>query len=308
MSHVYKLSERGLIKPPKCVQESIQYECIMGSNAYGVSADNSDMDIYGFCMPEIEVLMPHLSGWVNGFGPVPKEFGQYQQHHIKTDIWKKEQEYDVCIYNITKYLWLCGNGNPNMIDSMFVHDTCVTHLTEIGSYLRDNRHHFLSKKCWHTFKGYAYSQMHKLKFKKNTTGKRKALIEKYGYDIKFAYHIVRLLNEVEQIMVEHDIDLMVNRKQLISIRQGEWKEQEIYDYFVDKEKQLEEVYLTSSLRMKPDWKSISENLNVMISMYYDIGEIKDRSILTKQFRSDIKESIDKVFDRYEYNINKVKGK
>ena len=46
-------------------------------------------------------------------------------------------------------------------------------------------------------------------------------IVKHGYSTKFAYHIVRLLNEVEQILTEHDLDLERNREQLKSIRRGD---------------------------------------------------------------------------------------
>ncbi|MCW3060600.1 MAG: putative nucleotidyltransferase [Capsulimonas sp.] len=42
MSTVLKLTERGLVKPPKFLPNNIQYETIMGSVAYGVSNDFSN--------------------------------------------------------------------------------------------------------------------------------------------------------------------------------------------------------------------------------------------------------------------------
>jgi uncharacterized protein len=42
---------------------------------------------------------------------------------------------------------------------------------------------------------------------KKRKGKRREIIDKYGYDEKFAYHVVRLLNEAEQILTENDLDL-----------------------------------------------------------------------------------------------------
>ncbi|TLD40174.1 MAG: hypothetical protein JETT_3561 [Candidatus Jettenia ecosi] len=36
--------------------------------------------------------------------------------------------------------------------------------------------------------------MHKMKSKERE-GKRKEMVDKYGYDVKFAYHIVRLLSD-----------------------------------------------------------------------------------------------------------------
>lgn len=56
------LIKRELINPPKHISNSIQYEVIMGSVAYGVTSDNSDMDVYGFSIPPKEIIFPHLTG------------------------------------------------------------------------------------------------------------------------------------------------------------------------------------------------------------------------------------------------------
>lgn len=245
-SHVKMLSEKKIIKDaPVFVSDDICYEVIMGSFAYGVSSDTSDIDIYGFCLPPRKILFPGEYGWIAGFEEIPFNFKQYQKHHIEYE----KKNYDITIYNIAKYFRLCANGNPNMIDSLFVPKRCLTFSNEIGNLVHEKRHLFLSKKCWHTFKGYAYSQLHKMTTK-NPEGKRIDIIEKYGYDVKFAYHLVRLLNEVEQILMEEDLDLERNREQLKMIRRGEWKPREVVQYFFDKEKMLEEVYIKSKLPHK----------------------------------------------------------
>jgi len=50
---------------------------------------------------------------------------------------------------------------------------------------------------------------------------------------KFAYHVVRLLDEVEQILSEGDLDIRRNRAQLKAIRRGDVPEEEIYKYGPD---------------------------------------------------------------------------
>ena len=42
---------------------------------------------------------------------------------------------------------------------------------------------------------------------KNPVGKRVELVEKFGYDTKFAYHVVRLVNECECILLKEDLDI-----------------------------------------------------------------------------------------------------
>lgn len=241
MSHLKKIKKKNLINPPSFVINQLQYECIVGSNSYGVTSDNSDLDICGFCIPPKYYIFD--SNFINGFDSQKNNFNQYQQHHVK-DIDSKI-EYDFTIYNITKYFRLCIDGNPNIVDSLFVPLRCITYCTELGNYIRENRKLFLSKKMWFKFKGYAYSQLHKMKIKNpDPSSKRYAGIQKYGFDVKFAYHVVRLLNEVEQILIEHDLDLERNREQLKSIRRGEWTQEQIIEYFSEKEKTLEEVYST----------------------------------------------------------------
>lgn len=205
------LASKQLITPPGFLRANVQYEVLMGSVAYGVSTDTSDMDIYGFCIPPKNIVFPHLNGEIMGFGKQHERFEQWQQHHIKDVSAKKE--YDFSIYSIVKYFHLCMQNNPNMIDSLFVPRRCILHSTAVGELVRKNRKSFLHKGAWHKFKGYAYSQVHKMRIKNPEPGStRYEMIQKYGYDLKFAYHVVRLLNEIEQILIEYDLDLERNRE------------------------------------------------------------------------------------------------
>jgi len=272
MSKIQTLSNKHLIQPPKWLPSNVHYETIMGSVAYGVSSDTSDMDVYGFCIPPKEIIFPHLAGEIQGFGRQKKNFEQFQEHGIKDNVpglhhCPGDKTYDLSIYNIVKYFSLCMENNPNMIDSLFTPDNCVLHITSIGTMVREKRNMFLHKGAWHKFKGYAYSQMHKMK-NKNPEGKRLELVEKYGYDTKFAYHVVRLLNEVEIILSEGTLDLQRNREQLKSIRRGDWSEQDILDYFNRKELGLEELYQSSKLRYAPDEEAIKALLLNCLEHHY----------------------------------------
>lgn len=261
------MKKQLLTAPPSFMKNNVQYEVIMGSVAYGVSSDNSDIDVYGFCIPPKDYIFPYLKGEIEGFGQKSKRFEQFQQHHIFDK--SENKEYDIAIYNIVKYFQLCMNNNPNMIDSLFVPLRCILHSTAVGNHIREKRKLFLHKGSWHKFKGYAYSQLHKASNKKpDPGGKRYVLVQKYGFDVKFAYHIVRLLNEVEQILVEHDLDLQRNREQLKSIRRGEWTLDQIREYFETKEKQLEELYVTSDLQYSPNEEQIKTILLECLEMHY----------------------------------------
>jgi hypothetical protein len=81
-------------------------------------------------------------------------------------------------------------------------------------------------------------------------------VAEQGFDTKFAYHVVRLVLEVEQIMVEGDIDLQRSNEQLKAIRRGEWTEAYLRQWFSDKQTELEKVYAVSKLRATPDEERI----------------------------------------------------
>ncbi len=274
MSTTATLVEKKIAHPPKWLPTNIQYECVMGSMAYGVSSDTSDMDVYGIAIPQKEDMFPHLKGEIPGFGTQHQRFEQYQEHNLQDmdALGGKGREYDITIFSIVKFFQLALDNNPNIIDTLFVPAECILHVTQVGGLIRENRKLFLSKRAWHKFKGYAYSQMNKISNQK-PVGKRLALVEKYGYDVKFAYHVLRLLSEVEQIMVEGDLDIQRNREQLKSVRRGEWTEEEIRRWFADKEAALEKVYLESKLRHSPDEEAIKQLLTNCLEQHY--GSLSD---------------------------------
>lgn len=155
--------KKGLISPPNWLPTNVIYEVQMGSRAYGCSAkDSSDYDIYAVCIPPKSYIFPHNSGLVYGFDKFP-DFEVYQQHHIKNE----DKEYDFTVYSLTHYLRLLFDNNPNIVDSLFVPENCIRHITPVGQLLRDNRKLFLSKRAWVKFRGYASAQKHKVYGKKS---------------------------------------------------------------------------------------------------------------------------------------------
>jgi predicted nucleotidyltransferase len=253
MSTLQRLADRGLIKPPRWLPGNVQYETIMGSVAYGVSSDTSDVDVYGWAVPRKEDVFPHLRGEIAGFGKPAERFEQYQEHHVedRDALAGHGRTYDLTIFGIVKFFSLAMENNPNIIDSLFTPTTCVLHCTKVGDLVRENRRLFLHKGAWPKFKGYAYSQLHKLAIKQ-PRGKRAELTREHGFDTKFGYHVVRLIGEVEQILVEGDIDLQRDNERLKAIRRGEWTEERLRQWFADKESQLERAYAESALRASPD--------------------------------------------------------
>ena len=262
-STVERLTRKGLMTPPSWLVSNVMYETIMGSVAFGVSTDISDFDTVGFCIPPKDIVFPHLAGEILGFGRQKQRFVCYQKHHVYVadDLGGTGRTYDLNVYNIIHYFHLCMENNPNMIDSLFTPQECVLHSTTVANMVRDARRTFLHKGAWHRYKGYAYNQLHKMATKEAQPGSKRDIIrQQFGYDVKFAYHVVRLLDEIEQILTLGDLDIRRNRAQLKSIRRGEVPEEEIRRWASEKEKSLEKAYEKSKLPWGPDEVAIKRLL------------------------------------------------
>ena len=120
-------------------------------------------------------------------------------------------------------------------------------------------------------------------------------IRNNGYSTKFAYHVVRLINEVEQILVEGDLDITRNREQLKSIRRGEWKEEDIRKWFEEKEVALEKVYAECKLQHSPDEQQVKTLLLECLEHHYgNLDECVTLVDRATSYLKQIKEIVDKA--------------
>jgi uncharacterized protein len=119
-----------------------------------------------------------------------------------------------------------------------------------------------------------------------------------GTDVKFAYHVVRLALEAQQILVEHDLDVEANREILKSIRRGEWSEEKLRGWFDEKEKQLEEMYTKSTLQHKPDEEAIKELLmNCLEQHYGSLDSAVKREVPVDRMIAELKSVLEKYEGR-----------
>lgn len=132
---------------------------IAGSQLYGLNTPESDIDLRGVCLDPIESLLG-LSNFEQQIyevedNPVSKQF------NVNSD--------DVQIYGLKKFIKLLLENNPNILELLFAknilldynpYDSGALYWT---AYIQDNKDIFLSQKIRHTFAGYAYSQLHRIK-------------------------------------------------------------------------------------------------------------------------------------------------
>lgn len=176
-----------------------------------------------------------------------------------TGLDKKIREYDMAAYEFRHFCSLLLKGNPNVLSMLWTADKHRLLVAPEAQRLIDNREMFLSRVVYHSFSGYAYSQLKRMtaitgategccageKFhdetcplretlgrgssKKFATGfmgaKRKGLVERFGYDCKNAAHLIRLLRMGIETLRERTIytdRTDIDAAQLIEIKTGQW--------------------------------------------------------------------------------------
>ena len=113
------------------------FETIIGSQAYGTAVEGSDIDMKGVYAQHPEDLMA---------------FGYKEQYHKSPD-----EEY----FEVRRFLQLAQSANPTVIELLWMPEDCVQHVHPAFQHIIDNRDMFLTKKCKHSFTGYAIQQIKK---------------------------------------------------------------------------------------------------------------------------------------------------
>jgi uncharacterized protein len=119
------------------------FECITGSRLYGTNTPDSDFDYRGVVIPPMNILLDPFMGFDQ------KDSGF--------------EEEDRCLYALAKFMKLCTDSNPNLVEILFVPDSNILFKNEKWDNLISHRDLFLSKKAKFTFTGFGFSQLNDIK-------------------------------------------------------------------------------------------------------------------------------------------------
>lgn len=115
----------------------IIFSGIVGSRAYNLHTEKSDMDIKGVYMQTNEDMLSNRYIPQANLGP------------------------DETYYELRRFLELVSTGNPNVLELLYLPERCVVTYTSEWMKLLEHKGEFLSKRCYNTFSGYAKTQLRK---------------------------------------------------------------------------------------------------------------------------------------------------
>ena len=209
--------------------EFVIYRCIVGSHAYGLSHEESDVDRRGIYLPPAD-LQWCLYG-------VPEQLENPESEEV--------------YWELQKFLVLALKANPNVLECLYT--PLVETKTELASELLNVREAFLSRLVYQTYNGYVLSQFKKLEQDWRAMG-----------DIKWkhAMHLIRLLLSGITVLREGFVPLSVeeHRDKLLAIRRGHIAWDEVNAWRLELHKCFNQAYERTKLPATPDYQRVNDFL------------------------------------------------
>jgi predicted nucleotidyltransferase len=202
--------------------QHVIYRCVIGSRAYGLDTDASDIDRRGVYLPPAE------RQW-SLFG-VPEQLEKPANEEV--------------YWEIQKFLTLALKANPNVLECLYT--PIVEHATPLAQELLAMRGAFLSKLVYQTYNGYVMSQFRKLQADLRNKGEVKW---------KHVMHLIRLLLGGITTLRDGVVPVHVgeHRDRLLEIRNGAAKFDEIDAWRLELHRQFDFAFESTKLPERPDY-------------------------------------------------------
>lgn len=227
--------------------------CEVGSTVHGLGvAGTDDRDELGVCIepPDRVIGLRHFEQIVQRSQPQ----GQRSQ----------PGDLDLTVYGLRKFTSLALKGNPSILLLFNVPDEKCLTLTDIGKELRALSWAFASKKAGGAFLGYMQQQRQRLMGERGQMNvKRPELVEQYGFDTKYAGHIVRLGYQGIDYMNTGRFPIPMadeQREVILAIRTGHVSENDVLTLAGELESELKDAIDSTTLPAEPCYQVVNDFL------------------------------------------------
>lgn len=245
---------------------------VVGSTIHGlhVSDGLEDRDEMGVCVEPLEAAM--------GVGA---PFEQYiyrtavereQKHEAKS----RAGDLDLTVFSLRKYVRLALKGNPTVLNLLFVPPAECVIRTARGAQLQDLAPFIVSREAGKAYLGYMQAQRQRLTGERGQKDvNRPELVEKYGFDTKYAMHVLRLGYQGVEILETGHLSFPMRepaRGWLRHVRLGEVKLQDCLTVAGELEARIKDLLDTSPLPPESNRKKVEE---WMLDAYLNVWKAAD---------------------------------
>lgn len=227
--------------------------CEVGSTVHGIGVEGTDdRDELGVCIepPEYVIGLRH--------------FEQYTYRTQPEGARSGPGDLDLVLYGLRKFASLALKGNPSILLLFNVPDEKCVVLNVLGRRLRDLAPAFASKKAGAAFLGYMQQQRQRLMGERGQMNvKRPELIERYGFDTKYAGHIIRLGFQGVAYMQTGAFPIPMPDEQrdfILAVRTGQVAENDVLTHAGMLEAKLKDEIDSTWLPDEPDYDDVNKFL------------------------------------------------
>lgn len=209
--------------------DRVFYRCVIGSQAYGLAGDGSDVDRRGIYLP-----------------PADRHWSLYGvPEQLENDATQE------AYWEVQKFLVLALKANPNVLECLY--SPIVETATPLAEELLAMRSAFLSRVVYQTFNGYVLSQ-----FKKMQADLRNRGAVKW----KHVMHLLRLLISGAGVLRDGFVTVQVqeHREQLLAVRRGEVPWEEAEKWRLSLHADFDRALAATSLPDRPDYERANDFL------------------------------------------------
>jgi predicted nucleotidyltransferase len=227
-------------------------EAIVGSTVHGTAVQDGleDLDL-------MAVVLEEARAFVGFF-----EEDTWTQRTKPVGVRSEAGDVDYVAYGLKKYLRLALKSNPSVLLLLFAPDSHVRSIDQVGHELRGLAPDIVSRQAFSPFRGYMRQQHERLlnlRGQRNVT--RPELVEAYGYDTKYAAHIIRLGYQGEELLQTGRISLPMpeaQREVVLAVRTGKHTLAQASEMILEAEARLVEAHASSPLSALPNRKRVEE--------------------------------------------------
>jgi hypothetical protein len=239
---------------------------LVGSGVHGTAIEGQDdRDEMGICVEPPQTVIGM------------RNFSHYEFRTQPDGVCSGPGDLDLIVYSLRRYASLAAKGNPTVLLPLFVPEEHVLFANDYGRELRENKELFLSKQVGARFKGYLHSQREGLMGLRSGGSRNQGRADiraRYGFDTKFATHMVRLGYQGVELLSTGNISLPLPTKSLIALqelRRGERTKDWALAEAERLEKRIDVLLDTTRLPDEPDWRAIDQWLVSVHTRYWGLA-------------------------------------
>jgi len=227
---------------------------LVGSTVHGlVLSGKDDRDEMGVCVESRR--------YVIGFGKFEQwVYRSAEVREGRAGVRSCAGDLDLTIFSLRKWARLALQGNPTVLLLLYLPDDALVIRTDVGEQLQKLAPAFASRMAGKRFLGYLEAQRQRLVGERGQRDvNRVELVEQFGYDTKYAMHMLRLGHQGVEFLESGRLTLPMRepvRSHLMDVRQGRSNLADVLAECTQLELRLGVLLDSSPLPLEPDLKTV----------------------------------------------------